>query len=156
MHSKIKHKVNITFIQQRLIVIITSRYKNKMPPHNVTASSSNSLFSASRESSQQNLGLTVLIFLFVFFCVCGHVLFQFLCSLQQYCDSAYNKLNSRQQKEFINITKMNYIGEKIGAREGDKHLCTHARTHTSSPLLHLWDEMTNIFMNHMQGQRVCL
>ena len=42
----------------------------------------------------------------------GHVLFQFLCNLQQYCDSAYNKLNSHQQKEFINITKMNYIGEK--------------------------------------------
>ena len=40
----------------------------------------------------------------------GHVLFQFLCNLQQYCDSAYNKVNSRQQKEFINITNMNYIG----------------------------------------------
>ena len=41
-------------------------------------------------------------------CVCGHVLFQFLCNLQQYCD----KLNSHQQKEFINITKTNYIGGK--------------------------------------------
>ena len=39
----------------------------------------------------------------------GHVLFHFLCNLQQYCDSAYNKLNSHQQKEFINITKINYI-----------------------------------------------
>ena len=28
----------------------------------------------------------------------GHVLFQFLCNLQQYCDSAYNKLNSHQKK----------------------------------------------------------
>ena len=44
--------------------------------------------------------------IFYFF---GHVLFQFLCNLQQYCDSAYNKLNRLQQKEFINITKMNYI-----------------------------------------------
>ena len=34
-----------------------------MLTHNITASSSNSLFSASRESSQQNLGLTVLAFL---------------------------------------------------------------------------------------------
>ena len=25
-----------------------------------------------------------------------HVLFQFLCNLQQYCDSAYNKLNSHK------------------------------------------------------------
>ena len=64
----------------------------------------------------------------------GHVLFQFLCNLQQYCDSAYNKLNSHQQKEFINITKMNYIGEQTGEREGNKHTgmhaCTHAHTHT--------------------------
>ena len=30
---------------------------------------------------------------------------------------------------FFNITKMNYIGEKIGQTEGDKHTCTHARTH---------------------------
>ena len=59
-----------------------------------------------------------------------HVLFQFLCSLQQYCDSAYNKLNSLQQKEFIDITKMNYIWrEKKEEREGDKHTCTHALTH---------------------------
>ena len=42
----------------------------------------------------------------------GHVLFQFSCNVQQYCDSAYNKLNSLQQKEFINITKINYIGKK--------------------------------------------
>ena len=47
-------------------------------------------------------------FLFFF----GHVLFQFLCNLQQYCNSAYNKLNSLQKKEFINITKMNYIWKK--------------------------------------------
>ena len=40
-----------------------------------------------------------------------HVLFPFLCNLQQYCDSAYNKLNSHKQKEFINITKINYIGK---------------------------------------------
>ena len=74
--------------------------------------------------------------LFFFF---GHVLFQFLCNLQQYCDSAYNKLNSLQQKEFIDITKMNYIWKrKKEEREGDKHTCTHActrarthaRTHT--------------------------
>ena len=73
------------------------------------------------------------------FCFFGHVLFQFLCNLQQYCNSAYNKLNSLQQKEFINITKMNYIWrKKIEEREGDKHTCTHActrarthaRTHT--------------------------
>ena len=68
------------------------------------------------------------------FCFFGHVLFQFLCNLQQYCDNAYNKLNSHQQKEFINITKMNYIGEQTGEREGNKHTgmhsCTHAHTHT--------------------------
>ena len=60
----------------------------------------------------------------------GHVLFQFLCNLQQYCNSAYNKLNSLQQKEFINITKMNYIWrrKKREEREGDKHTCTHACT----------------------------
>ena len=58
----------------------------------------------------------------------GHALFQFLCNLQQYCDSAYNKLNSHQQNEFINITKINYSGEQIG--EGDKHARTHALTHT--------------------------
>ena len=63
---------------------------------------------------------------------CGHVLFQFLCKLQQYCDTAYNKLNSHQQKEFINITKMNYIGGKIGERERETntHAHMHARTHT--------------------------
>ena len=44
-----------------------------------------------------------------FFC---HVLFQFLCNLQQYCDSAYNKLNSLQQKEFINIKKWTIFGKK--------------------------------------------
>ena len=49
---------------------------------------------------------------FFFFFFFGHVLFQFLCNLQQYCNSAYNKLNSLQQKEFINITKMNYIWKK--------------------------------------------
>ena len=45
----------------------------------------------------------------IFFSFFGHVLFQFLCNLQQYCNSAYNKLNSLPQKEFINITEMNYI-----------------------------------------------
>ena len=63
---------------------------------------------------------------------CGHVLFQFLCNLQQYCDSAYNKINNHQQKEFINITKMNYIGGKNRReREGDKHTRMHAHTHQS-------------------------
>ena len=52
-----------------------------------------------------------------------------MCNLQQYCDSAYNKLNSLQQKEFIDITKMNYIWKKKKDREGDKHTCTHALTH---------------------------
>ena len=33
-----------------------------------------------------------------------HVLFQFLCNVQQYFDSEYNKLNSHKQNEFINIT----------------------------------------------------
>ena len=55
-----------------------------------------------------------LVFFFLSFFEEGHVLFQFLCSLQQHCDSAYDKLNSHQQKEFINITKMDYIGERIG------------------------------------------
>ena len=35
-----------------------------------------------------------------------HVLFPFLCNIQQYCDSEYNKLNSHKQKEFINITQL--------------------------------------------------
>ena len=65
-------------------------------------------------------------FFFFFFC---HVLFQFLCNLQQYCDSAYSKLNSLQQKEFIDITKMNYIWrEKKKKRE--KETNTHALTHS--------------------------
>ena len=54
----------------------------------------------------------------------GHVLFQFLCNLQQYCDSAYNKLVI-YAKEFINITKINYIEKNIYERGGDTH------THTS-------------------------
>ena len=49
----------------------------------------------------------IIVILKVFFFLCF-----ILCNLQQYCDSAYNKLNSHQQKEFINITKMNYIGGK--------------------------------------------
>ena len=63
----------------------------------------------------------------LFFC---HVLFQFLCNLQQYCNSAYNKLNSLQQKEFINITKMNYIWKKNFKKTPCTHACTHAHTHT--------------------------
>ena len=61
----------------------------------------------------------------------GHVLFQFLCNLQQYCNSAYNKLNSLQQKEFINITKMNYIWGKKQKREKETntHALMHARAH---------------------------
>ena len=75
--------------------------------------------------ANQNMGLSTFnfssFFLFFFFSwwrffffiySFGHVLFQFLCNLQQYCDSAYNKLNSHQQKEFINTTKMNYIGKE--------------------------------------------
>ena len=66
--------------------------------------------------------------LFLFVC---HVLFQFLCNLQQYCDSAYNKLNSLQQKEFIDITKMNYIWreKKKRERETNTHALTHSRMH---------------------------
>ena len=68
----------------------------------------------------------------------GHFLFQFLCNLQQYCDNAYNKLNSLQQKEFIDITKNElYLDKKKEEREGDKHTCTHActntRTHARAP-----------------------
>ena len=69
-------------------------------------------------------------FSFFFF---GHVLFQ------QYCDSAYNKLSSLQQKEFIDITKMNYIWKKEKKRRRERrrqtHMysrtqaCTRARTH---------------------------
>ena len=55
------------------------------------------------------VGDSGLFFFFFFFFFSGHVLFHFLCNLQQYCDSAYNKLNSLQQKEFIDLTKMNYI-----------------------------------------------
>ena len=53
--------------------------------------------------------VSFLLFFFLF-----SVMFysSFCANLQQYCDSAYNKLNSHQQKEFINITKMNYIGGK--------------------------------------------
>ena len=65
------------------------------------------------------------LFFFFFF---GHVLFQFLCNLQQYCDSAYNKLNSLQQKEFIDITKMNYIWRKK-RRERRRQTHMHSRTH---------------------------
>ena len=65
-----------------------------------------------------------------FFVCCCHVLFQFLCNLQQYCDSAYNKLNSLQQKEFIDITKMNYIWKKKKKKEREKETNTHALTHS--------------------------
>ena len=44
-----------------------------------------------------------------------YVLFQFLCNIQQYCNSEYNKLNSHKQKGCISITKLNCIGgKKIG------------------------------------------
>ena len=44
-----------------------------------------------------------------------YVLFQFLCNVQQYCNSEYNKLNSHKQKGCISITKLNCIGgKKIG------------------------------------------
>ena len=79
------------------------------------------------------------LFVVVVVVVFGHVLFQFLCNLQQYCDSAYNKLNSLQQKEFINITKMNYIWRKKEKKRRERrrqthmhsrtHACTRARTH---------------------------
>ena len=58
-----------------------------------------------------------ILFSFLF---CGHVLFQFLSNLQQYCDSAYNKLNSHQQEEFINITKLNYIGGGGGGNRRER------------------------------------
>ena len=61
-------------------------------------------------------------FFFFFF---GHVLFQFLCNLQQYCDSAYNKLNSLQQKEFINNKNELYLENKKGEREREKETNTH-------------------------------
>ena len=69
---------------------------------------------------------------FFFFFFFGHVLFQFLCNLQQYCDSAYNKLNSLQQNEFIDITKMNYIWrrkKKKREKETNTHALTHSRMH---------------------------
>jgi len=57
---------------------------------------------------------TCLFLISIFF---GHVLFHvmlyfILCDLQQYSNSAYNKLNSLQQKVFINITKRNYIWKR--------------------------------------------
>ena len=67
-------------------------------------------------------------FLHTFLFVC-HVLFQFLCNLQRYCNSAYNKLNSLQQKEFINITKMNYIWRKKNRRERRRQTHMHSRMH---------------------------
>ena len=45
-------------------------------------------------------------YLFIYFGSCFIPVFV---QLKQYCNSVYNKLNSLQQKEFINITKMNYI-----------------------------------------------
>ena len=78
------------------------------------------------------LGRCVISSLFFFFSFFFSCFIPFLCNLQQYCDSAYNKLNSLQQKEFIDITKMNYIWrrrKKKEEREGDKHTCTHALTH---------------------------
>ena len=85
-----------------------------------------STYSHSHYSDEPNKEMHTVFFFFL-----GHILFQFLCNLQQYCDSSYNKLNILQQKEFIDITKMNYIWrrKKEEEREGDKHTCTHALTH---------------------------
>ena len=70
-----------------------------------------------------------------FFFFFGHVLFQFLCNLQQYCNSAYNKLNSLQQKEFINITKINYIWREKNRRERRRQTHMHSRMHVRTNTL---------------------
>ena len=88
-------------------------------------------------------------FICVTFLGVGHVLLQFLCNLQQYCDSAYNKLNSHQQKEFINITKMNCIGKnrRERGRQTRRHACTQARTH---PCMHACTHIHNSKLKFMQ------
>ena len=56
----------------------------------------------------------------------------YLCNLQQYCDSAYNKLNSLEQKEFNGHNKNElYLEKKKKKREKETntHALTHARAH---------------------------
>ena len=81
--------------------------------------------------------ISSLFLFFLFFYFVFNVLYQFLCNLQQYCNSAYNKLNSLQQKEFINNKNELYLEKekKIEEREGDKHMHSrlHARTNTRTP-----------------------
>ena len=83
------------------------------------------------ETGMSVTGIDMEIILLFWFGFCN-VLFQFLRNLQQYCDSAYNKLNSLQQKEFIDITKINYIWKKKKMKrekETNTHALTHARAH---------------------------
>ena len=59
-------------------------------------------------------------------------LFQFLCNLQQYCDSAYNKLNSHSAKRVYRHNKNElYLEEekKTREKETNTHELTHSRMH---------------------------
>ena len=62
----------------------------------------------------------------------GYVLFQFLCNLQYYCKSAYNKINSHQQKKFINITKSQLYGRGGGGGGGNRRE-RETHTHIQNP-----------------------
>jgi len=89
------------------------------------------------------LFLLLLLLLLYFFVQCYYkkqVLFQFLCNVQQCCDSDYNKLNSHKQKEFINITKLRCIGGWGGwggIEETERETHTHTHTHTTTTMFQM-------------------